>query len=46
MYYSGGIKLLVLGQNLNIVQQPRMKFISNITIWEYTSVCYWKKKKT
>ncbi|CAF0972266.1 unnamed protein product [Rotaria sordida] len=36
---SGGIKLIVSGQNLNVVQKPMMKFIYNTSILEFISSC-------
>ncbi|CAF4300412.1 unnamed protein product, partial [Adineta steineri] len=32
---SGGMKLIVSGQNLDVVQKPMMKFISNSSIFEF-----------
>ncbi|CAF1388189.1 unnamed protein product [Adineta steineri] len=36
---SGGMKLIVSGQNLDVVQKPMMKFISNSSIFEFITVC-------
>ncbi|CAF3798026.1 unnamed protein product [Adineta steineri] len=36
---SGGMKLIISGQNLDVVQKPMMKFISNSSIFEFITVC-------
>ncbi|CAF3033085.1 unnamed protein product [Rotaria sp. Silwood2] len=36
---SGGIKLIVSGQNLNVVQKPIMKFVYNTSIVKFISSC-------
>ncbi|CAF4667346.1 unnamed protein product [Rotaria sp. Silwood1] len=36
---SGGIKLIVSGQNLNVAQKPMMKFVYNTSILEFISSC-------
>ncbi|CAF1162710.1 unnamed protein product [Adineta ricciae] len=36
---SGGIRLLVTGQNLDVVQKPQMKFVYHESKFETTTVC-------
>ncbi|CAF0773881.1 unnamed protein product [Adineta ricciae] len=36
---SGGFKLIVNGQDLNVVQMPIMKFVYNISDYEFISLC-------
>ena len=36
--FSGGMKLLVSGQNLDVVQEPLMKSTYNESIFEFVSV--------
>jgi hypothetical protein len=37
-FSSGGMKLMVSGQNLDVVQAPMMKSIYNASIYEFASV--------
>lgn len=37
-FVSGGMKLMVSGQNLDVVQKPLMKFVYNVSIFELTTV--------
>ncbi len=36
--FSGGFKLIINGENLNVVQIPMMKFVYNISDYEFVSV--------
>jgi hypothetical protein len=37
-FSSGGIRLMVSGQNLDVVQAPMMKSVYNASIYEFVSV--------
>ena len=38
IFLSGGFKLVVHGENLDVVQLPMMKFVYNISDYEFVSV--------
>jgi len=38
--FSGGFKLMINGENLNVVQIPMMKFVYNISDYEFVSVSF------
>ncbi len=38
--FSGGMKLIVSGQNLDVVQTPMMKFVYNVSVFEFITVSW------
>jgi len=46
IFFSGGIKLFISGQNLDVVQKPMMKSIYNSSIFEFISVSRQEKLKS
>ncbi len=38
--FSGGMKLFVSGQNLDVVQTPMMKFVYNVSVFEFITVSW------
>jgi len=40
LHFSGGMKLIVSGQNLDVVQTPMMKFVYNVSVFEFITVSW------